>query len=80
MMDLLNSKTNKSQRESTDCQLEYKPHNLEIKMWSLAISWLTEILKQKTENGHCRKMEHTHGKREPRKCPIGMHRQNKQLI
>lgn len=73
--DLLNSKPNKlSERESIDCQLEYKSHNLEIKIWSLALlsmSWTLEILKRKTQNGHCRNIAHEHGEREPRNCESG---------
>jgi hypothetical protein len=57
-VDLLNSKVNKlPERESKDCQLQYEVDNLEIKIWSLALlsmSWIIEILKQKTQHGHCR--------------------------
>jgi hypothetical protein len=41
-MDLLNSKTNKSQRESTDCQLEYKPHNQNVELGDIMADRNTE--------------------------------------
>jgi hypothetical protein len=52
---------------------KYKVDNLEIKIWSLALlsmSWIIEILKQNTQHSHCRNIEHRHGKREPRNCPL----------
>jgi hypothetical protein len=75
VLDLLNSKLFKlPEKESKDCQIEYKFNNLEFRMWSLALlstSWIVTMLKQKTEDGHCSNVAHEHGKREPRKCHAG---------
>ena len=75
VIDLLNAKPDKlSERESVDCKLEYKFDNLEIRMWSLALlsmSWIIEILKRKTQDGHCHNTNHEHGEKEPRNCKSG---------
>ncbi len=62
-----------STSENSHRRSKYKVDNLEIKIWSLALlsmSWIIEILKQKTQHSHCTNIEDRHGKREPRNCPL----------
>lgn len=76
ILDLLNSsRVDKvTERKDGDCQVEYKFGSPEITLGDLAIlstSWILEILKRKTQDGHCQNIEHEHGRREPRNCMKG---------
>lgn len=72
--DLLNSSRVIQERKSKDCCIEYKSGSPEIRFWDLALictSWILEILKQKTQKGHCNNIDHKHGEKEPRDCKLG---------
>ena len=74
LVDLQSSPRVVPERESKDCQVEYKFGSPEMTLWHLAListSWIFERLKRKTQNGHCWNMDHKHGKKEPRNCKSG---------
>lgn len=63
ILDLLkSSRVDKiPERKYDECQVDYKFLSPEITLWDLAIlsmSWTVELLKQKTQNGHCQNIGH----------------------